>query len=962
MKRGCQLNYADRKKTAAEFASRWEGRGYEKGETASFWTDFLVNVMGMEHPGDECRFEQRVRGGGFIDVWLPEQGVLIEQKSSGVNLDRPEVRQGREVTPYQQALAYAQQMPLNQQPRWIVVCNFETFRIHDRDKADPEHDYVEVPLARLADDIALFSFFSGKSARSVREKQASITAGELIGKLHAALSAQYADPESDESQHALNVLCVRLVFCLYAEDSGLFSKDLFLGYLRQFEARHMRRALIDLFEVLDTPVSERDPYLDDDLKRFPYVNGGLFRGQVEIPNFTDDIKTLLLLDVSLKTDWSTISPTIFGGVFESTLNPATRRSGGMHYTSPENIHKVIDPLFLDDLRAEYRAIKDDETLGDKRRRNRLLAFQDRLSSLTFFDPACGSGNFLTETYLCLRRLENQVLADLMNIRGKDRSAKQFTENQMALGFEEADAGDALGVKVNIGQFYGIEINDFAVRVAKTALWIAELQANVESEYVIQQDIEDLPLRDSASIVCANALRTDWSDVLPAEKCDYIMGNPPFLGARNQSKEQKAEVMDAFHGAKNCGNVDYVAAWYIKAAEYMRNLPIRAAFVSTNSICQGEQVANVWKPVYDLGVRIDFAHDTFRWNNEASDQAHVFCVIVGFSKLGGKKTLFHHGGPDADAEEISVTTLNAYLKDAPDVFVWSRSKPLCNAPAIGIGNKPIDGGHYLFKDDEKAAFLAKEPEAERFFHPWIGAEEFINGKKRWCLWLGEATPGELKSLPECRSRILAVREYRLASKSAPTRKLADKPARFHVENMPEGNSIVIPEVSSERRHYVPLGFLGPEFLCSNKVRLLPNGTLYHFGILQSKTHNAWMRVVTGRLKSDYQYSVNVVYNNFPWPGASPERLSTPVEELVSPDVHERIEKAAQAVLDARAQYPDSTLADMYDPDNEWMFPELSKAHRELDAAVETAYGVDFQGDEEKIVAYLFELYAEMTGGE
>lgn len=954
------MDYTDRKRAAAAFAKRWEGRGYEKGETASFWNDFLQEVAGIEHVSDVCRFEHRVREGGFIDAWLPDQGVLIEQKSSGVDLDKPEVRQGREVTPYQQALAYAQQMPLNQQPRWIVVCNFETFRIHDRDKADPERDYMEVPLARLADDIALFSFFSGQSARSVREKQASITAGELIGKLHAALSAQYADPESDESQHALNVLCVRLVFCLYAEDSGLFSKDLFLSYLRQFEARHMRRALIDLFEVLDTPVSERDPYLDDDLKRFPYVNGGLFRGQVEIPNFTDDIKTLLLLDVSLKTDWSTISPTIFGGVFESTLNPATRRSGGMHYTSPENIHKVIDPLFLDDLRAEYRAIKDDETLGDKRRRNRLLAFQDRLSSLTFFDPACGSGNFLTETYLCLRRLENQVLADLMNIRGKDRSAKQFTENQMALGFEDADAGDALGVKVNIGQFYGIEINDFAVRVAKTALWIAELQANVESEYVIQQDIEDLPLRDSASIVCANALRTDWNDIMPAEKCDYIMGNPPFIGARWQTSEQKTDLLSVFNGVRNAGNIDYCGAWYMKCAQYTEGAHSKCAFVSTNSVCQGESVANLWKPLHDGGIHIDFAHNTFRWDNEATDAAHVFCVIVGFSRESGQKRLFLHDSPDSPEKEIRAENINAYLSDAPDVFVYGRRSPICNVPSLGIGSQPIDDGNYLFTTEEKDDFIEKEPASERFFHPWIGSKEFINGYTRWALWLGNAAPADLKHLPLCRERIDAVKKFREGSKRKQTLKAAETPSHFGTEIIPSTSSVVIPQVSSQRRVYVPIGFIGPDIFCSDKLRLAPGASLYHYGILQSQFHNSWMRRTSGRLKGDYQYTNSITYNCFAWPGATPETLSTPVEELVSANIRERIEKAAQAVLNARAQYEGSTLADMYDPDNEWMFPELTKAHRELDAAVEAAYGVDFQGDEEKIVAYLFELYAELTG--
>lgn len=937
------MNYADRKKTAAEFASRWEGRGYEKGETASFWTDFLVNVMGMEHPGDECRFEQRVRGGGFIDVWLPEQGVLIEQKSSGIDLDKPEVRQGREVTPYQQALAYAQQMPLNQQPRWIVVCNFETFRIHDRDKADPERDYVEVPLARLADDIALFSFFSGKSARSVREKQASIKAGELIGKLHAALSAQYADPESDESQHALNVLCVRLVFCLYAEDSGLFGKDLFLGYLRQFEARHMRRALIDLFEVLDTPVGERDPYLDDDLKRFPYVNGGLFSGQVEIPNFTDDIKTLLLLDVSLKTDWSTISPTIFGGVFESTLNPATRRSGGMHYTSPENIHKVIDPLFLDDLKVEYRAIKDDETLGDKRRRSKLLAFQDRLSSLTFFDPACGSGNFLTETYLCLRRLENQVLADLMNIRGKDRSAKQFTENQMALGFEEADAGDALGVKVNIGQFYGIEINDFAVRVAKTALWIAELQANIESEYVIQQDIEDLPLRDSASIVCANALRMDWNDVLPAEKCSRIMGNPPFIGHQWRSKSQQNDMSEVFGRLRGAGKLDYVCAWFEKASRYAGDKEIKTAFVATNSICQGESVGVLWRRLADLGMSIDFAWKPFVWNSEADDGAHVHVVIVGFSCVGTGATLYGEGLAPRKVDHV-----NGYLSAAPDVFIENRGKPVnLGAPEMTKGSQPTDGGNLILSGEERAALLAKHPDLDEVIRPYVGGREFLNGGDRWCFWFDDADLSRY-AYPEIAERLKAVAEARSASPTASVRDAAAIPHLFTQIRQPKTDYLALPEVSSGRRRYLSVGYMNQKVIASNQLRFIPTDSLFVFGLLSSKMHAAWMRIVAGRLKSDYRYSPSV-YNSFVFPNTSDGQRHA-------------IERCAQTVLDARAQYEGKTLAELYDPDKELFYPELFSAHRELDAAVEAAYGVDFGGDEEKIVAHLFKLYAEMTGGE
>lgn len=559
------------------------------------------------------------------------------------------------------------------------------------------------------------------------------------------------------------------------------------------------------------------------------------------------------------------------------------------------------------------------------------------------DPACGSGNFLTETYLCLRRLEDDVLIELQG-------------GQIKMGF-----GGVCDVKVSIHQFYGIEINDFAVTVAKTALWIAEIQANLESEEIIQRDIEDLPLHDSANIVEGNALRIDWNDVLSADECDYVMGNPPFRGARWQTKEQKNELAEVFQHARNCGNVDYVSGWHIKTACYIGDNNIRCAFVSTNSICQGEQVANIWQPIYKLGMRIDFAHDTFRWGNEANNQAHVFVVIVGFSKLAGEKLLFHHAGPDSEAVVKHPRNINAYLADAPDVFIWNRNVALCDVPKMGIGNKPIDGGNYLFKDDEKEAFLKEEPGAAPYFHPWLGSDEFINGKRRWVLWLGDAMPAELRALPLCRERILAVRDYRLSSKSTPTRKLALTPTRFHVENMPDGSSVIIPQVSSERRHYIPMGFIGPETFCSDKVRLITDANLYHFGVLTSEMHNAWMRVVAGRLKSDYSYSGGVVYNNFIWPGAT-EQPGVTVEDAVSSDARKAIESCAQEVLAARKNYPDSSLADMYDPDNEFMFPNLISAHHALDAAVEAAYGVGFHGDEEKIVAHLFKLYAQLTQGE
>lgn len=947
------MDSMQRKKNAAAFAAEWSGRGYEKGDAQVFWTELLQQIVGMQNISRNVRFEYRTASGGFIDCLIPDAGVIIEQKGLGVDLDKPEERQGRMVTPFEQALAYAESFPRNRQPRFVVVCNFSTFRVHDRDacpRADLAGKYVEFTLEELGRNPHLLDFVTDPAnSRSEREKQVSMEAGRLIGELHSLLQAQYIDPDSDESQKALNILCVRLVFCLFCEDAELFPKDALLNYLRNVEPKNMRVALKRLFKALDTPIDNRDPY-DESVKPFPYVNGGLFAEESEIPNFTDEIKFKLLFEVSQQTDWSQISPTIFGGIFESTLNPETRRSGGMHYTSPENIHKVIDPLFLDGLQEELDAIRSQEGQTPRKRKNALRRFRRKLASLKFLDPACGSGNFLTETYLSLRRLEDDVLSELND-----------GQVEMVLGDEPEEDGE----RVTLSQFYGIEINDFAANVARTALWIAQLQANNETDMLLDVSAEDFPLRDSANIVEANALRIDWNEVLPASECSFIMGNPPFYGARNQSKEQKAEIAEVFRGSKNCGNVDYVAGWYMKAAEFIGTHPIRCGYVSTNSICQGEQVANVWAPIYDLGARIDFAHDTFRWENEAQGQAHVYVIIVGFSKLGpanGVRRLFHHDGPDSDAVEKRPGNINAYLADAPDAFVWNRSKALCRVPKIGIGNKPIDGGNYLFKPEEKDEFLAEEPAAAKFFHPWLGSEEFIKGKRRYVLWLGDATSDELKNLPLCRQRVQNVREFRLSSKSAPTRKLADTPQRFHVENMPDGDAILVPRHSSERRRYLPLGYFGPECLCGDSAMMIPDADLYHFGVLSSQFHNAWMRRVCGRLKSDYRYSGGVVYNNFVWPGIDPSSIEVPVEEAVSPEARFKVEKGARAVLDAREAYGGSTMADLYDPYNEWMYPELTKAHKELDAAVEEAYGVDFQGDEEKIVAHLFKLYAELTEGE
>ena len=918
---------------AKKFVESWGSRGYEKQETALFWIDLLQNVYGVENIKEFIRFEVPVQldHTSFIDGFVPETRVLIEQKSADVDLKRgAKQSDGSILTPYGQARRYAGYLPHNQNPRWIVVCNFREFRIHDMNRPNDEPEIVL--LADLEKEYPRLQFLVDTGDTNIKkEMEVSLQAGEIVGVLYDALLKQYKDPESEETLKSLNALCVRLVFCLYAEDAGIFGggHKMFQSYLRN-HASEARRALIDLFKVLDTKPEERDPYMDDDLAAFPYVNGGLFADEsVVIPRLDEEIVDLIIHKASEDFNWSEISPTIFGAVFESTLNPETRRSGGMHYTSIENIHKVIDPLFLDGLKAELEEIQ--EIAVDKTRTARLKSFQTKLAGLTFLDPACGSGNFLTETYLSLRRLENKVLALLV-----EAARKQVT-GQIMLG----GGGDMNPIQVSIGQFYGIEINDFAVTVARTALWIAESQMMKETEDVVNMPLDFLPLRSYANIIEGNALRLDWESVVPKYKLNYIMGNPPFVGARLMGSEQKDDVTAIFEGWKNAGNLDYVCCWYKKASDFMAGTMIRSALVSTNSVSQGESVANLWKPLFESGVHIDFAHRTFRWDSEAKIKAHVHCVIIGFSCApnSAPRVLY-----TSDRSQI-VHNINGYLLDAENVFVENRSKPLCNVPEIGIGNKPIDGGNYLFTKDEMDEFLQKEPAAKAYFKPWYGSQEFINRCPRYCLWLGDCPPNELRKMPECVKRVEAVRQLRLASKSAGTRKLAYTPTRFHVENMPSGTYVVIPEVSSEKRKYVPMGFMTPNILCSNLVKIVPNATLYHFGVLTSNVHMAWMRAVCGRLKSDYRYSKDIVYNNFPWP--------TPTDEQKA-----KIEQTAQNILDARALYPDSSLADLYDETT--MPPELRKAHQQNDKAVMRAYGFDIKTTTEtSCVAELMRMYQYLT---
>lgn len=912
------------KQAAKQFVQDWSGKGYEKGETSRFWIALLQNVYGIQDATKFIEFELPVKtilkekGSDFIDGYIASTKVLIEQKGSHVDLNT-KYRQsdGTELTPYQQARRYAAGLPHNMNPRWIVVCNFTTFEVHDMEHPNDAPEIIQ--LADLEKEYTRLSFLvDDTNVHLKKELEVSIQAGEIVGVLYDKILAQYRNPEDPETQKALNKLCVRLVFCLYAEDAGIFgSKNMFHDYMAQFPAAMFREQLIKLFRILDQKPEDRDPYEDEALLAFPYVNGGMFAGDIEIPRINEEIRDLILQRASDDFDWSQISPTIFGAVFESTLNPETRRAGGMHYTSIENIHKVIDPLFLNDLKAELADIKATSVV--KTKRERAFAFQDKLAGLKFFDPACGSGNFLTESYTSLRRLENEALRI---IYGGDRVIGEFADP----------------IKVSINQFYGIEINDFACSVAQTALWIAESQMMQETDEIVGFDLDPLPLKTYTNIHEGNALRMDWNEVVPASELNYIMGNPPFLGARIMSAEQKDDLISVFGSKwKNIGNMDYVTGWYKKSLEMMQSNPaIRAALVSTNSITQGEQVANLWRPLMEAGIHIDFAWRTFIWDSEASQKAHVHCVIVGFSLCHSEHKRRIYDGSTV----IEASNINGYLMEGDNVFVDSRSKPICQVPEIGIGNKPIDGGFYLFKDEEKDAFVKKEPDSEKYFKRWYGSDEFINRRPRWCLWLGDANPMDLVKLPECMKRIEAVRGYRLASTSAGTVKLADKPTRFHVENMPKGNYLLIPEVSSEKRAYIPIGFMNPDVLCSNLVKLVPDATLYHFGVLTSSVHNAWMRVVAGRLEMRYRYSKDIVYNNFPWPEVTEEQRI-------------KIESTAQAILDAREKYPDASMADLYG--NLIVFPELMKAHRANDAAVLEAYGFPKDATESDIVACLFKMY-------
>ena len=974
---------------ATAFAARWKDRGYEKGDSQLFWTELLTEVFGIENPSTFIRYEEQVKidKTNFIDGHIPSTRVLIEQKSINKDLRKGITQSdGSILNPFQQAKRYSAELPYSERPRWIVTCNFREFLVYDMEQPNGEPE--QILLENLGKEYRRLLFLvDAKNEHLSKEMQVSMQAGEIVGKIYEALLKQY-DDNSPEALRWLNILCVRIVFCLYAEDAEIFSHDQFHDYLVRYDAEDLRSALIRLFEVLNTPLEQRSKYLKDDLKAFPYTNGGLFEEQIEIPQFTEELKQTLLQHASFDFDWSEISPTIFGAVFESTLNPETRRSGGMHYTSIANIHKVIDPLFLNDLRRELDEILEEKV--EKQRIKKLDAYQDRLASLTFLDPACGSGNFLTETYLSLRRLENECI-------------RERYHGQSFLGFEEVNP-----VKVSIQQFYGIEINDFAVTVATTALWISEAQMLRETEKIIRRDIDFLPLKPYHNIREGNALRMDWDVIeIPSDiptihannvhliiesepmiasepvveydeinivakhfdgnakpktnryqiHYDYIIGNPPFVGFTFMTPEQKQDVERLYPGIKN---VDYVSCWFKKACDFTRMTDTECAFVSTNSITQGETVGRMWE---HLDVYINFAWSTFRWDNEASEKAHVHCVIIGFSHKERKHKYLYD---DSGAHECQ--NINAYLIDAPNVIVNSRSKSLSNVPQMIYGNKPVDGGNLIFTKAECDEFLKREPKARQWMHTLIGGTELINNKPklndklRYTLWLDGISPSELRSMPAVMERVAACKQVRLGSPAAAIHKFSEIPHLYAQRTQPniprldeEGHPILqgeqhnfnllVPRVSSEKRRYLPMGYIAKDVITNDQVQIIPDATLYHFGILESNVHMAWMRAVCGRLKSDYRYSKDIVYNNFPWP--------TPTEAQKA-----KIEQTSQAILDARAKYPDSSLADLYD---ELTMPvELRKAHQDNDRAVMQAYGFDIKTmTESRCVAELFKMYQTLT---
>ena len=915
-----------------KFIEKWTGRGKEDEDDRSFWIDLFQDVFSQSGVTDRLDFQKKVIGPDGntkrIDVYVPETNVLIEQKSLGIALDKSQTGHNG-MTPYEQAKMYDNGLPRSEKARWIVTSNFSEIWIYDMEKRKPEEDIIKVSLQKLENDYPLLQFLFDSQVEQIRrELKVSQEAGERIGSIYEALLSQIPGEPTEDEYKSLNLFCVRLVFCYYAEDAGLFGKYQFRNYVKSFNTKHLRNGLKDLFRVLDTKEENRDRNDEPELLDFPYVNGGLFADRnLIIPQI--DEKTHELMTQTSDFNWSEISPTIFGAVFESTLNQETRRKGGMHYTSIENIHKVIDPLFLDELKEEYKTITEYKQPNVKRQK--LKEYQNKLGSLKFLDPACGSGNFLTETYLSLRKIENEVIKDIIALEPK------VNPNQIAL--PEISAGEST-VKVTLSQFYGIEINDYAVSVAKTALWIAESQMLKETEEIVSRNIDFLPLKSYVNIIEGNALQIDWKDVLSPEECSFVMGNPPFVGGMKMNAEQKADIKAVVGSSVNgVGEMDYVCGWYYVAVSYIDNTSIECAFVSTNSIVQGQQAITVWEPLMNqYGLYINFAYRTFKWSSESADTAVVHCVIIGFSKnrRNQRFIVFENG------KKEFVTNINSYLTNSESIFVHAISSPLSGVPPLRFGSMPR-GKDFILSPDERDSIIEKYPSVSKYIRPFYMGREFVDGTKRYCLWLVDASPSEIKHCPPIVERIEAVREARLNSDASATRKMAATPTLFAQIAQPDSDYIAIPAVTTQRREYIPIGFLSKDIIAGNKLYIVAGATIYHFGVLTSSIHMAWMRLLAGRMKSDYSYSKDIVYNNFPWPTPSDEQKGNIIQ-------------TAQAIINARNLYQDSSLSDLYDPLT--MPVELRKAHEANDKAVMRAYGFSSDLKEYEIVDELMRMYQKM----
>lgn len=893
------LSWNEIKERAIAFSKKWEGTTDENADAKPFLIDFfsIFGVSDRRVNSFEHRVTKRNGRNGYIDM-LWKGNILIEMKSRGKDLDRA----------YQQATDYFDGLKEYDLPKYILVCDFHTFRLYDLE-ADKTFEFT---LDQLYKRVNLFGFIAGYSSKVELKEQdpVNIKAAEAMAKLHDSLK------EIGYDGHNLELYLVRLLFCLFADDSSIFNKNIFYEYVRNHSSEdgsNLASVINEIFEILNTPTDKRFKNISDELNAFPYVNGKLFEERLPLASFDSKMRNILLNCSTL--DWGKISPAIFGSMFQGVMDADKRRNLGAHYTSERNILKLIKPLFLDELWAEFGKVKNNE--------RQLKIFHQKISSLRFLDPACGCGNFLIVTYRELRLLELEVLKAL------NGTQRVFNISDLVL--------------CNVDQFAGIEYEEFPAQIAKVAMWLIDHQMNMLCSEEFGEYFVRLPLRKSANIIQGDALELDWNEVAPKEQLSYIIGNPPFVGARLMSKEQSAQIERVFDHIRGAGNLDYVTAWYAKAAQYIQGTRIKVAFVSTNSIVQGEQVGILWRVLLEkYNVHIHFAHRTFKWSNEAKGNAGVYCVIIGFANFDtDNKTIFEYEDITGEPHILRAKNINPYLVDAKNTLIENRSKPICDVPTIGIGNKPIDGGNYLFTKEEMEEFIELEPKSEQYFRPWYGAVEFIQQKPRYCLWLGDCSPSELRSMPHCMERVKNVREFRLASKSEGTRKIAETPTRFHVENMPESSYIIVPKVSSERRRYIPMGFMDSTPLTSDLCFMVPEGTLYHFGVLTSAMHMAWTNAVCGRLESRFRYSAGIVYNNFPW------------VENITDKQREKIEQCAEAVLEARKQFPNSSLADLYDPLA--MPPALMKAHQALDKAVDAAYrSAPFTSDSQRM-EFLFDLY-------